>query len=246
MVDTGNKQDASNLSDSRATANQPAGMTNLTKLGVDLFACASEASIFDLIEDRLPGLVAWDRVVVATIDNARHTLVNACELGIRIAEMAVGARSTSEGSLAADVYRQNETIYVADMSDAEVLKQYPALTAASVAGLRSNLAVPLVTGAEVTGVLSIQALDRGAFQTVDQSIVRALGALLGAAISNTRLNDRLGRELAERTALAEIGKIITSSENVQDVYESFFSALKELIRVDRVGISLIREDGLTR
>jgi hypothetical protein len=62
-------------------------MANLAKLGVELFACASESSIFDLLEERLPSLVAWDRVIIATIDNARHTLVNDCELGIQVADM---------------------------------------------------------------------------------------------------------------------------------------------------------------
>ncbi|MEX0926130.1 MAG: GAF domain-containing sensor histidine kinase [Dehalococcoidia bacterium] len=59
-----------------------------------------------------------------------------------------------------------------------------------------------------------------------------------------RLHASLERQLAESSSLAEIGKVISSSVRIEEVYERFAEQARKLIPFDRIVISLInKEDG---
>ena len=56
---------------------------------------------------------------------------------------------------------------------------------------------------------------------------------------------RSEKESASRKELAEIGRIITSSHDVDAVCERFANQAWELIPFDRIGISLLEPDRVT-
>jgi PAS domain S-box-containing protein len=68
---------------------------------------------------------------------------------------------------------------------------------------RSELAVPLMGGDRVVGVLDVQSDNYDAFGEADVTAMEALSSQIVAAIENARLYERVQRELDERRAVEE-------------------------------------------
>ena len=94
---------------------------------------------------------------------------------------------------------------------------------------RAELAVPLVVGDDVLGVLDVQADAVGFFTDEDIPVYAALGAQVAVALQNARLFSRVQATLAETEALYSVSRtlntIIELPELLQTVVEMVSEAL---------------------
>jgi signal transduction histidine kinase len=89
---------------------------------------------------------------------------------------------------------------------------------------------PLIKNGEVVGLISVAR---------DITEAKKGGELL-------RRNEKEAKRLAEENRImAEIGRIISSSPNIEEVYERFAVEVHRLIHFDRIAINLINKDGTT-
>ncbi len=111
-------------------------------------------------------------------------------------------------------------------------------------GLAAASSVALVILSQVAGValpgvpslLALFALALVAWVSA-KSLSRTSGAL---AVANSRAAERseaLAREAREQEVLAEIGRIIGSSLDIEEVYGRFAEQVKKLVRFDRIAIA---------
>ena len=63
-----------------------------------------------------------------------------------------------------------------------------------------------------------------------------------AQITSIRLMAEIRRESKIRDTLAEISRIITSSQDLNDVFGQFASCLRELVPADRIYVRLMNDD----
>ena len=103
----------------------------------------------------------------------------------------------------------------------------------------SELAVPMMRGDEVIGVLDIQALEQGAFDQEDTSALEALADQLAVAIDNARLYQETELRLAEVSALYELARQMNTSLNVQEVLNSVVWSLKQAVDCRGCSIALL-------
>ena len=73
-------------------------------------------------------------------------------------------------------------------------------------------------------------------------ILQRLASQIAPAIENTRLFEASQRAESENALLAEIGRVISSSLDINEVYEHFADTVSSLIEFDRIGISLLNQD----
>jgi PAS domain S-box-containing protein len=72
---------------------------------------------------------------------------------------------------------------------------------------KSYLGVPILSGSQAIGVISVQSIERaGRFGEADSRLLSTIAANVGAAIANARLYQETGRRASEMAALAELGK----------------------------------------
>ena len=106
------------------------------------------------------------------------------------------------------------------------------------AGFKSALAMPVKFDEQVIGVIVYGSLNSDHFTeprvTLLATVANVLGPLFQTAIS------------AEELAVSdEIARIITSTLDIEEVYEQFAAAMKTLVDFDRVNINIIDHDSNT-
>lgn len=111
----------------------------------------------------------------------------------------------------------------------------------SQAGLHSFCAIPLSSEKKIVGVLGIASSAKSEFRPQDVSLLNIVGRQLGAALGRAGLY----KEARERLALVnKLARIISSSLDIQEVYEGFAEELRKLMNVDWATIAFIEGDKL--
>jgi two-component system cell cycle sensor histidine kinase/response regulator CckA len=112
--------------------------------------------------------------------------------------------------------------------------------------------VPLISKDQVIGVLLLLSVKQNAYTERDLGLAEKVGNQIAGAIVNAQLfteqkqaeealqkSEKEAKRLAQENAImAEIGRIITSTLNIEEVYERFSEEVRKLIPFDRIGIEL--------
>jgi GAF domain-containing protein len=113
-------------------------------------------------------------------------------------------------------------------------------------GLVSGMAVPIQIGEKSLGVLYVFNHTKTQFKQEDMNTLSLLGNLAAVEIAiheaqqALRKSERTSKRFAqENAAIAEIGRIISSTLNIEEVYDRFAEEVKELIPFDRIAIRTI-------
>ena len=128
----------------------------------------------------------------------------------------------------------------------ELTKKYPRMVRS---GLKSVIAAPIVFQNEVLGVLHLRSLESNAYVEHHLDLIRKVAAQIAPAVANSQLyaENLLAAAEAHRlatqnAAIAEIGRIISSSLDIEEVYALFARYTIALVPFDRLSINLISHD----
>jgi GAF domain-containing protein len=102
----------------------------------------------------------------------------------------------------------------------------------------SELAVPIMRGDEVIGVLDIRNLERGAFGQEDVEAMETVAEQLSVAIDNARLYEETQRRVAELSAVQETNLSVASALDTGQVLGAVARNVLELANADDVHIYL--------
>jgi len=109
---------------------------------------------------------------------------------------------------------------------------------------KSLLFVPLIVGEEVTGVISLQNLDREhAFAASDVHLLQTIANGMSVAIENARLFDETNRRARETAVLNEVGRDVSSTLDLSAVMEKIASHARDLLSATASAIYLPDESG---
>ncbi len=118
--------------------------------------------------------------------------------------------------------------------------------AAGLEEIRSELAVPLKVQERIIGVLDIESDRLHAFDENDLMLMQSLANQVAIALENARLYEVTDRALAQRveelTASNEIARTVTSTLDLQDVFERVMQKIKEAFKVERGSLLLLDEE----
>ncbi len=92
---------------------------------------------------------------------------------------------------------------------------------------RAELAVPLVVGEDVLGVLDVQADTVGFFSDDDVPVYAALGAQVAVALQNARLFSRVQATLAETEALYNVSRALNTITDLPQLLQTVVEMVKE-------------------
>jgi signal transduction histidine kinase len=146
----------------------------------------------------------------------------------RIGEGPVGRALTGEAP-----------VVVPDLSAAEGVRE-----STRAVGLRAGVFVPLFARGRAVGVMAVGAYEPRAFSAADLHLLAALGGMVGAAIDNARLMERVRRHLAQVQALSEIDRALIDDRALGDVLPVIAREAALLGRGDAVIALIEGERGL--
>jgi len=108
---------------------------------------------------------------------------------------------------------------------------------------RPAVAIPLTVGGKVTGILTLAGRPEGARFTEDETIfLTTLGTSLGLALENARLFRQLQAKATKLERLIEVGKMISSSLNIDQVLESALMSLRDVLGAQWCALRLLDKD----
>ncbi len=107
------------------------------------------------------------------------------------------------------------------------------------AGQKSAMAIPLFTPEGPMGVLAIASRSVDHFTPDRIKVLAAIGDGLGGLLEKAGLHQQLQDTTTEMAVVDEVARIITSTLDIDQVYEQFAAEVKKLVDFDRSSINLL-------
>ena len=156
-------------------------------------------------------------------------------------EAMIGTRfETGAASLAGYALLCGESIVMADLAHETRFTPHPLMRSQ---GIVSGVNVIIPGRGRPYGVLNALSTRHRAFDDQDTNFLRAVANILGAAIDRILTEDALHRSeleakrlAAEEAVMANIGRIISSTLRIEEVYDQFAAEVKQVLLFDRISI----------
>ena len=222
----------------------------LTQIGRIISSTLEIDQVYEQFAQELRKLVHFDRMSINTIDREAGVFIIKYLVGQEVADRYTGAVRTIAGSQTAHMLATGRTIVRGDLSSA---REFATDAAFLGEGLCSAIMVPLVSKGKIIGSLSLRSRQVAVYGLREQSILEHLANQIAPAIENAELYNRTRqaeealrqsqeaerRLVAENALLAETVRIISSTLNIDEVYERFSQETKKLVGFDRMAINII-------
>ncbi|MCJ7494723.1 MAG: GAF domain-containing protein, partial [Deltaproteobacteria bacterium] len=218
----------------------------IAEIGRIISSSLNIEEVYERFAQEAKKLIEFDRIVINIINHKDRTVSVPYMSG-----MAVPGRQPGETFLLADspneeVVRIKKYLLIHLQDAGEISARYPSMLPHFKIGLRSSLRVPLISKEQVIGVLGFLSKKPKAYGERDIKLVENIGYQIAGAIANAQLflEQKRAEEAAQRlaqetTSIAEIGRIISSTLNIDEIYDRFAQEVKKLIEFDRISINHI-------
>ena len=232
-----NSQFYTQLPDAESKQRRLAGENaTLAEIGRIITSSLAIDVVYERCEEKIRRLIPSDRVAINLVDVDSDMLTSPYVSGMDIPDQPLRPSMPLEGTFTAAAMRHGLMVRLDEAPDLET--SYPGLAAGLKAGLKSFLGVPLRSRDEVIGALLLDSVDPDAYDNGSLDLAQRVADQMSGAIANARLHAQLQFEANERETLANIGRIISSTLDIEEVYERFASEVGKLISSDRIGIGI--------
>ena len=154
------------------------------------------------------------------------------------------ADPTPYGPGAEELIRTKMPLYIRDEDEQRTLGMGDATVKDSLP-VQSLLGVPLLSGGDVSGVISLQDERQDAFTESDIRLLAAVANSMSLALENARLFQETQRRASEMSALAEIGNEIATTLDMDQVLTQIATKASELLRIRDIALFMVAKDGVT-
>jgi GAF domain-containing protein len=191
--------------------------------------------IFDLILEKALELTHSTRGNLMIYDRDRNDVWLASERGL--AEDKKGLRQSLDEGIIGYVARHKQLLNV-DLSQPPWNEVYLDLFP----GTQSELAVPMLVGDELGGVLNVESLATNNYSESDERLLQGLADLAVIALQNAQAFEREKRLVDEGRVLNEISREITSQLDPRHVFDLILDKALELTRSHMGNLMLYDHD----
>lgn len=185
------------------------------------------------------GLIPFDRLTIARILNDDTDVELLHVTGVSIPGWLTGAIHPVSLSLLSRLDQERKAIILRRPDVVRFAAETRTFRSYMDFGLQSALSCPLIARGKVIGLASFFSKNPDAYTERHTSLASRLGYHLGSAVDNARLYDELRLEVAERKAVAEIGRIISASLDPAEIFEVLRAAIGPLIQFDRLTVGSV-------
>ncbi len=192
-------------------------------------------AMYDLVGDRIQAIFDAQVVDIGVIDRVAALIhyPYAIERGIRYPDEPTPIRSFRKQVIeSGKPLRLGEAELSASMALGEtvIMQGEPA---------RSMLIAPLFAGTGVSGVISLQNLDRDdAFSESDVELLTTLASSLSVALENVRLIEETRQRLAELATVNEVGKALATQLDLDPLIQLVGDQMRRTFEADIVYVAL--------
>jgi len=228
----------------------------LAEIGRILSSSPNIDEVFGLFSKAVTKLIPCDRIAVNIINFQRDASCIRYVGGMDIPDRRAGENIPLAGTAISEVIRLKSSLLIQpkDEKEAEeVTGRFPKLLTNFTAGIRSIIMAPLVAEDRIIGVLNLRTNRPQAYSDQDVRLAESIASQIAGAVANAQLyaerrqaeealrkSEEEARKLAQENELvAEIGKIISSTLDIKEVYERFAGEMRKLIPFERMAMNVI-------
>ncbi|MEE8045933.1 MAG: GAF domain-containing protein [Dehalococcoidia bacterium] len=197
------------------------------------------AEIFEAFAEQTRLLVPADRLVLTTVDGAGDVIGRHTD-GLEIQEVGTPALSIVIRDEIFQHIGAKQSFFVKKGREyVQYAREMPEESPRYAAGLRAMLSIPLIWQGDLVGSLTFRSTNPDAYGDRDIEIAEQISIQAASAVHAANQFTILEREFEERAQLADIGRIVRSTLNLDDVFSAFAEQAKELVPFDRLIISTV-------
>ena len=196
--------------------------------------------VYESFAAEVKKVMDFDRMSISTYDRATRLFTVRHTVGQEVVGYQAGDVGPLEDTLNRVAVGTGRTLLRSDFAAGQV----PADQTNLDAGLHSVMVAPLMFQDRPIGTIGLRSRKVDAYGSREKRILQGLSNQIAPALRNsqlfeeTRASQDEQQRLAEETAvIAEIGRIVSSSLNVEEVYHRFVEAVRRLIPFDRISIA---------
>ncbi|HET7697520.1 MAG TPA: GAF domain-containing protein [Vicinamibacterales bacterium] len=209
-------------------------LTTLIDLGRQVAAVLDFEELVAQIPKLIARLIEFDAFAVYLLDERRAELRVAYAVGYPDGSEPRRLKQ-GEGLVGAAVAAQTPLL----VNDVESDARYVAI----VAGMASELVVPLLHKKRPIGALNILSHRKDQFTPSDMELLRQFAAHVAVSIVNARLFERSRQDAEVFETLADIGRDVASVLDLDELFARIAQAMRRVIDYRTFGIWLIDESG---
>ena len=212
--------------------------------------------VYEGFASQVRNIIPFERLVINSVDLNAGTVTTLYQSGANIPEWAPGmVRGLANSPTEWVAKNARGLIFTPDSPDTieeTFANQSPVL----VRGMKWLVAVPLISRNEVIGTLHFRSSDPEAYSESCLEIAERIASQIAGAVANSLLYAKQmetqatleetlkfeHRLVQEQSLFAEMGRIISSSMDIDEVYEDFANQVQQLITFDRISLAILEEN----
>ena len=144
----------------------------------------------------------------------------------------------NQRSVVAQVARSREAVIINDVKSAEAHLPNPLLPET-----RSEMAIPMIVGEDLLGVLDVQADTVNRFTEHDRQIKTTLASQIATAVANARLLAQVQLRAEELATVTEVSIEASTSQNPEELLQKVADLTKERFGLYHAHVYLLSDDG---
>lgn len=215
--------------------------------------------VYEGFAEQVRNIIPFERLVINSVDLEAGTVTTLYQSGADIPEWAPGMVRALANSPTERVAKNARGLIFTPDSPESVEEAFANQSPVMVRGMKWLVAVPLISRNEVIGTLHFRSSDPEAYSESCLEIAERIASQIAGAVANSllyakqmetqaALEDTLNFEqrlVQEQSLFAEIGRIISSSMDINEVYEDFANQVQHLITFDRISLALLNRENDT-
>ena len=212
---------------------------DLAKIGQIVTSTPDIGDVYQQFDSTVARLIPFDRISISTLDLETNEVINSHVAGAGPQALDGTATRRLDDTTALLVARSVSGLVACGDEYERLAGEYSVEALHYQAGFRSKVSVPLLYRGDVIGVLSLRSRSPNAYTEDHLQSATEVGNQISGALYNSAMVSRLGEMVRERDLLARIGRIVTSTPDMDDVYRQFAAAVAERVAVDRINVTVL-------
>ena len=148
-------------------------------------------NVYERFAELVKEVINFDRIMINVNNLEENTVTVVYSAGADVPGRRVGEVNSLRGSINEEIVRTHSSFFRPGESISELAKTYPALLPYGQVGLRSEMAVPLISQNGVIGVLHFQSFQSNAYTQREMRLAEEVANQIAGAIASARLYGEL-------------------------------------------------------
>ncbi len=207
--------------------------------------------VYDHFAETVRKLIPFDRISINVVNSDNRTFHIPYAAGLHTQGREKGDVIPLVGTASQEVFRTRSSLLIRNLD--EFVSRFPGLLPLVETGFQSMMLIPLIAQDRLVGILNLQLTNAPFYNEQCLQVAENIATQIAGAIANAQLfnefkeaekalrksEDEAKRLSQENTIIAEIGRIISSTLSIEEVYDRFAAAVSKLISLDRICIGIM-------